>query len=95
MFVDRARQAIGALAVTLGQVDALVFTAGIGEHSAEIRAAICNGLDCLGLELDAEVNASARPDARLSPPDSRGIILVVRTREDLMMARAAFACTST
>jgi len=95
MFVDRARQAIGALAVTLGQVDALVFTAGIGEHSAEIRAAICNGLECLGLELDAEVNASARPDARLSPPDSRGIILVVRTREDLMMARAAFACTST
>jgi acetate kinase len=89
IFAHRARQAIGALAVTLGGVDALVFTGGIGENSGEIRRMICEGLSCLGLELEAEANASARPDAIVSSPASRGLIVVVRAREDFMMARAA------
>ena len=89
IFAHRARQAIGAHAVTLGGVDALVFTGGIGENSAEIRRMICEGLSCLGLELDVEANASARPDTVVSSPASRGLILVVLAREDLMMARAA------
>jgi len=91
IFVRRARAAIGALAVTLGRVDGLVFTAGIGEHSAPVRSAICDGLECLGLELDRELNASAHPDAIVSTSSSRGAILIIATREDVMMARAAVA----
>ena len=91
IFAHRARQAIGAMAVTLGGVDALVFTAGIGEHSGQIRAAVCDGLSCLGLELDRQANASAQTDAVVSTATSRAAILVVTAREDLMMARAAAA----
>jgi acetate kinase len=89
IFAHRARQAIGAHAVTLGGVDALVFTGGIGENSAGIRRMICEGLSCLGLELDVEANAFSRADTVVSSPASSGLIVVVRAREDLMMARAA------
>jgi len=92
IFVHRARQAIGGLAVTLGRVDALVFTGGIGEHSPQVRAAICNGLSCLGLEMDENSNRSAHPDAVVSSPASPGRILVVEAREDVTMARAAMRC---
>jgi acetate kinase len=92
IFARRARAAIGALAVTLGRVDGLVFTAGIGEHSAAVRSAICDGLECLGLELDRELNAASRPDAVVSTSTSRGAIMVIATREDVMLARAAVAC---
>jgi acetate kinase len=85
VYAHRVRQAIGALAATLGGVDALVFTAGVGENSAEIRAACCAGLEHLGLELDADANARARPDADVARPGSRARILVVATREDLTM----------
>jgi acetate kinase len=88
-FAHRARQAIGAAAVTLGRVDALVFTGGIGEHADTVRALICHGLSCLGFELDAALNASARSDAVISSPNSRPHILVITAREDLMMARLA------
>jgi acetate kinase len=50
IYVHRVRQSIGALAVTLGGVDALVFTAGVGENAAEVRASICAGLECLGVK---------------------------------------------
>jgi acetate kinase len=85
IYVHRVRQAIGALAVTLGGVDALVFTAGVGENDAEIRAAVVRGLDCLGLELDAEANARCRPDADVARRGTRARILVIGTREDLAM----------
>jgi acetate kinase len=85
VYAHRVRQAIGALAVTLGGVDALVFTAGVGEHAADVRAAICRGLDCLGLELDADANALARPDVDVAPAGARARILVLTTREDLAM----------
>jgi acetate kinase len=91
IFAHRARQAIGAAAVTLGRVDALVFTGGIGEHSHVIRGLVCEGLSCLGLEIDPAANAPARTDADISSSTSRGRILVLTTREDLMMARAAHA----
>jgi acetate kinase len=55
------------LAVTLGGVDALVFTAGVGEHAGQVREIIRDGLECLGLELDAPVNAACRPDAATWP----------------------------
>jgi len=85
VYVRRVRQAIGALTVTLGGVDVLVFTAGVGENSAEIRAAACRGLVCLGLELDSDANARCRPDADVTRPGSRGRILVLAAREDLAM----------
>jgi len=85
VYVRRVRQAIGALTVTLGGVDVLVFTAGVGENSAEIRAAACRGLECLGLELDWDANARCRPDADVTRPGSRGRILVLAAREDLAM----------
>ena len=87
MYTRRLRQTIGAFAVTLGGVDALVFTAGVGEHAAEVRAAACRGLECLGLELDAVANTSCRPDADVAAAASRGRILVIATREEVSIVR--------
>jgi acetate kinase len=89
MFADRVRHAIGGLAVTLGAVDALVFTDRVGE-SAALRAAVCSGLEILGLKLDPQLNARCQPDADVAAQDSRARILVIRTREELMIAREAF-----
>ncbi len=85
VYTHRVRQAVGALAVTLGGVDALVFTAGVGEHAGQVREAICAGLECLGLELDGAANAMCRPDADVARQGSRGRILVIATREDVTM----------
>jgi acetate kinase len=85
IYTRRVRQAIGALAVTLGGMDALVFTAGVGEHAAEVRDAVCAGLECLGLELDAQLNAKCQPDADIARPGSPGRILVIAAREDVTM----------
>jgi acetate kinase len=87
IYADRVRQAVGALAATLGGLDALVFTAGVGEHSASLRAAVCEGLACLALHLDAGRNAHAAADADVSADGSPGRILVLHTREELMIAR--------
>jgi acetate kinase len=87
IYAHRVRQTVGAMTATLGGIDALVFTAGIGEHAAAVRAQACAGLECLGLELDAKANAECRPDADLASPGSRGRILVIATREDLMIVR--------
>jgi acetate kinase len=87
MFTRRVRAHIGQLAVTLEGVDVLVFTAGIGENSSSLRAAVCAPLACLGLRIDPEKNRQARPDADVSATDSIGRILVLKTREDLMIAR--------
>jgi acetate kinase len=87
IYAHRVRQAIGALAVTMGGVDALVFTAGVGEHAAEVRDSVCEGLEFLGLTLDRQANASCRPDADVARSDSRGRILVIATREDVTMLR--------
>jgi acetate kinase len=85
LYAHRVRQAIGALAVTLGGIDAFVFTAGVGENSAEVRAAICRGLECLGIELDPEANVQSRPDADVARRGSAARILVLTAREDLAM----------
>jgi acetate kinase len=87
IFADRVRQTVGAYAATTGGVDALVFTAGIGEHSARMRAAACEGLSCLGLNLDAAQNASCRADADIATANSPGRILVLHTREEWLIGR--------
>ena len=89
MYVHRLRQAIGAMAATLGGVDALVFTGGVGEHSATIRAATCKGLVFIGLELDPIANAAGRADVVVSAAESNGIIIVVSSNEELILARMA------
>jgi acetate kinase len=85
IYAHRVRKAIGALTVTLGGVDALVFTAGVGEHAAEIRESICQGLECLGIELDRTANAGGKPDADVARPGSRVRIFVIAAREDVTM----------
>jgi acetate kinase len=89
VFVYRVATAVGAMAVALGGLEALVFTAGIGENSASLRQAICGRLGFLGVELDPAANASARPDATVSTSRSNVRIVVLQAREDIMAARAA------
>jgi acetate kinase len=84
-FVYRAGKEIGALAAVLGGIDGLVFTAGIGENSPEIRRRICESAAWLGVELDAEANARRGP--RISSARSRVSAWVVPTNEELMIAR--------
>jgi acetate kinase len=94
MFADRVRSTIGALTATLGGIDALIFTAGIGEHSSSLRAAACAGLDCLGVRLDSDRNAACKADADIAAQDSHSRILVIHTREELLIAREALRLVS-
>lgn len=87
MFCYRVRQAIGALFVTLGGADALVFTAGIGENAPVIRQRISEGLRALGFALDTGRNNAAVCDAEISEAGSRGRIFVLASREELSMLR--------
>jgi acetate kinase len=87
VYSHRVRQAVGSLAVTMGGIDALVFTAGVGEHASEVRASICSGLECLGLEIDEQANATCAPDADVARPGSPGRILIIATREETTMLR--------
>ncbi|HEY0584436.1 MAG TPA: acetate/propionate family kinase, partial [Chloroflexota bacterium] len=92
MFVRRVTAAIGASAATLGGLDTLIFTGGIGEHSARMRAAICAPLRFLGLSLDDAANESEPADdgsldARIAQSESVVTVLVVAAREDLTILR--------
>jgi acetate kinase len=86
-FVYQALKEIGALAAAMGGVDGLVFTAGIGENSAEIRKRICEGCAWLGLELDDDANARKGP--RISRAGSPISAWVIPTNEELIIARHA------
>ena len=85
MFCHRARREVGALAAVLGGMDSLVFTGGIGEHSAVIRRDICRGLEHLGVALDPQANEAGAPIVSL--PGTPCVVRVVETNEDLMVAR--------
>ena len=89
VYTHRIACAVAAMAVALGGLDALVFTAGVGEGSAYVRAEICARLAFLGVELDAAANERAEPDAEVAAPASRVRVVVLRAREDLVAARAA------
>jgi acetate kinase len=84
-FIFRAAKEIGALASVLGGIDGLVFTAGIGENSAEIRRRICEASRWLGIDLDHDANNSKGP--RISMPGSKVSAWVIPTNEELMIAR--------
>jgi len=84
-FVYEATKQIGAMAAVLGGIDGLVFTAGIGENSPEIRARLCRSSAWLGIEFDEAANASRGP--RISTPGSKVSAWVIPTNEELMIAR--------
>lgn len=88
VFVSEARRWIGGYFFQLNGADAIVFTAGIGENRAELRAAICADLDQLGIDLDTEKNNSTRAtEAVISAANSRVKVLVIPTNEELVVAR--------
>ena len=89
VYTYRIAGAVAAMAVPVGGLDALVFTAGVGEHSASVRARICERLAHLGVELDGAANANAEPDIEIGSRDSRVRVHMIRAREDVVAARAA------
>jgi len=95
MFCYRLRKYVGAYAAVMNGLDALVFTAGIGENSTHVRKAVCEGLTFLGVQLDEAANQQRSKDARfISAPDSRVKVLVVPTNEELIIARDTFRLVS-
>ncbi len=91
LFCYQAKKWIGSFAAVLNGLDTLVFSGGIGEHSAEVRAGICEGLQFLGIELDEKRNDNN--DAVISSAKSRVQVRVINTNEQLMMARAVYDVT--
>jgi acetate kinase len=89
MFAYRVAKYIGAYAAVLGGVDAVTFTAGIGEHSSFIRSGVCERLTFLGVELDEDLNRATRTDERRI---SRGAVevWVIPTNEEWEIARMTF-----
>jgi acetate kinase len=84
-FIYRCAKELGALAAVLGGIDGVVFTAGIGENSAEIRERVCRASAWLGIELDEQANAAGQP--RITAPQSKVSAWVIPTNEELMIAR--------
>ncbi|MGA9635650.1 MAG: hypothetical protein WBQ41_10500, partial [Solirubrobacterales bacterium] len=91
VFAHRLAAAVAAMAASVGGIDALVFTAGIGENSAPVRDRICGRLRFLGVELDLERNRTAEPDCQIAASGSAVRLLVIRAREELVAAEAARA----
>jgi acetate kinase len=87
IFVHRLVNEIGAMAASLGGIDALVFSAGIGEHSPEVRTAACSKLEFLGLHLNEEKNSNAKADAQISSANSKVSVFVIQAQEDWAIAR--------
>jgi len=87
LFVYRINRELGSLVAALGGIDALVFTAGIGEHASEIRRRVCESAGWLGLQLD--IDANQKHASCISQHDSRVSVWVIPTDEDLMIARHA------
>ena len=91
VFSHRTAGAVAAMAVAAGRLDALVFTAGIGEASAPVRSRICDRLGLLGVQLDPERNRAASPDCDIGGAVP---VLVIAAREELVAARAVRALVS-
>src|SRR6185436_15101856 len=92
----RVRKYLGAYVAAMGGLDAIIFTAGIGQGSAEVRALAVQGLECMGIALDPQRNSeSIRSEVcRISRDDSKVVVLVVPTDEERMMAREALRTLS-
>jgi len=87
VFVNRVKKYVGAYIATMCGIDALVFTAGIGENSDYIREKVCEGLECLGIKIDPELNKVRGKEAQLNKDLTSTAIFVIPTNEELMIAR--------
>ena len=95
MFAYRAKKYIGSYLAAMNGADAIVFTGGIGENNIETRAMICGDLDFLGIKLDPQLNAQARgKEMIISSADSKVVVWVIPTNEELIIARDTFRIVS-
>ena len=93
LYCYRVKKYIGAYVAALGRVDALVFTAGVGENDAQVRERICEGLGCLGITIDVKRNRTSTGGERFVSPEGASVaVLVVPTNEEREIARLALAC---
>jgi acetate kinase len=91
IFIHRLCACIAAMAASLRGLDVLVFTAGIGENSAEVRQASCERLNFLGIAVDERKNVATEPDTDISASDSRVRVLVIRAQEDWSIAQTCYS----
>src|ERR1022692_3975910 len=94
IFVHRLRSCLGAMIAALGGIDALIFSAGIGENSAEVRAAACANFGYLNLMLDSEKNQSSPQDQDIAEKDSAVRVMVIRAQEDWAIAKKCWSLLS-
>jgi acetate kinase len=95
VYVHRLRSLIAGMAAAMAGIDVLAFTGGVGEHAPEVRSLASAGLGFVGIELDAERNTDAVPDAEIGTPTAPVRTVVLTAREDLEMARQARPLLST
>ncbi|MGB8131277.1 MAG: acetate kinase [Candidatus Angelobacter sp.] len=93
IYVHRLQAGIGAMVAVLGGIEVLVFTAGVGEHSPEVRYATCSKLGFVGLKLDEAANVRPSPDCDIAALNSAVRILVIRAQEDWAIARECWKLT--
>ena len=86
VYVHRLRREVAAMVASLGGLDALVFTGGVGEHAPAVRAEVAAGLGFLGVRVDPTANETAAGDRSIAPPGAAVDVLVVAAREDLQIA---------
>lgn len=87
IYIHRLKQFIGGMIASLGGLDVLIFTAGVGENAPQVRAAACEAFAYMGLKLDLEKNAGSPRDQLISAPDSTVPVLIIHTQEDWAIAR--------
>lgn len=87
VYLHRLRSLIGAMVATLNGMDALVFTAGVGENAANLRSDVCAAFSFMGLEIDEEKNQQKPVDVDIGTPDSKVRVLVIHTQEDWAIAK--------
>lgn len=87
VYAHRLRFFLGAMLASLDRLDALVFTAGVGEHQASLRASACDAFKCLGVKLDSDKNQDSPADTDIATADSTARILIIHTQEDWAIAR--------
>ena len=91
LFSNRVREQIGAFYARLGGAEAIVFSGGIGENSAKLRAEVCCGLESMGIKLDSQANAAAQGEYKVSLPHSTPTVLVVPADEERFVAKETIA----
>ncbi len=94
IYIHRLRSGVGAMLASLGGVDALVFTAGVGENAPSVRWATCKALRFLGLKLDPAKNAQSPADQDIATADSTVRVLIVQTQEDWSIAKECWRLLS-